>query len=98
MRRGVHLLGRRDGEEWQTVIRGGGDSGCGPGGVESGPFRVVNDSDQHPIIFEALWMREWTAEAVCIEASRGFEFRNNRLSHPVNTTVDGAIRFVHALP
>jgi hypothetical protein len=58
---------------------------------------VVNEVDQHPTVLEDLWLREWTAEAVCIEAVRGFVFRRCRLSHPVNTGKAGAIRFVHAL-
>jgi hypothetical protein len=58
---------------------------------------VVNDSDDHPTVLEDLWLREWTAEAVCIEAVRGFVFRRCRLSHPRNTTKEGSIRFVHAL-
>jgi hypothetical protein len=58
---------------------------------------VVNEHDEHPTVLEDLWLREWTAEAVCIEAVRGFAFRRCRLSHPVNTTKEGSIRFVHAL-
>jgi hypothetical protein len=97
LRRGLRLTGRRDGEAWLTVVRGGGEGTCGPSQIESGPFQVVNDADDHPTVFEDLWLREWTAEAVCIEAVRGFAFRRCRLSHPVNTTKEGAIRFVHAL-
>lgn len=97
LRRGLRLTGRRDGDRWLTVVRGGGEGTCGPGGIESGAFRVVNDGDDHPTVLEDLWLREWTAEAVCIEAVRGFAFRRCHLSHPVNTAKEGSIRFVHAL-
>lgn len=97
VRRGVRILGQREGEVWQSVVRGGGVLGCGPRGIESGAFLIRNQDDPHPVVFEGLWLREWTAEAVCIEASRGFAFRRCRLSDPVNTEVEGAVRFVHAL-
>ncbi|HVR29457.1 MAG TPA: hypothetical protein VMS86_07970, partial [Thermoanaerobaculia bacterium] len=97
LRRGLRLAGHRDGDEWRTIIRGGGEGSCGPTEIESGPLQVVNEADDHPTVLEDLWLREWTAEAVCIEAVRGFVLRRCRLSHPVNTTKEGAIRFVHAL-
>ena len=97
LRRGLRLAGRREGDQWHTVVRGGGEGTCGPAGVESGPFQVINDTDDHSTVLEDLWLREWTAEAVCIEAVRGFVFRRCRLSHPVNTAKEGSIRFVHAL-
>jgi hypothetical protein len=97
LRRGLTIAGQRGGDQWLTVVRGGGEGSCGPAGVESGPFHVINDADDHPTVLEDLWLREWTAEAVCIEAVRGFVFRRCRLSHPVNTAKEGSIRFVHAL-
>jgi hypothetical protein len=97
LRRGLRLAGQRGGGEWRTIVRGGGEGACGPGGIESGAFQVINDSDDHPTVIEDLWLREWAAEAVCIEAVRGFAFRRCRLSHPRNTAKEGAIRFVHAL-
>lgn len=97
VRQGLRVVGIATDDGWKTVIRGGGTLGCGPRGIESGAFRIRNETDPHAVVFENLWLRDWTAEAVCIEAVQGFVFRHNRLSHPVNTAVEGQIRFVHAL-
>ena len=64
--------------------------------MTSSPFRIVNETDPHPAVFEGIWFREWAAEVIFIEATHGFEFRDNRISHPANRASPG-IRFVQAL-
>ena len=99
MRRGLRVAGTKDGASWRTVIQGGGEvmlPGVG-GRIESGPFRVVNEDDPHPAVFEDLWFRGWACEVVFIEACQGFEMRRCRLSDPVNTAIENNIRFVHAI-
>jgi hypothetical protein len=98
IRKGVRVRGEKDGSAWRTVIRGGGEvmtPGVG-GPLESGPIRIANEDDPHPVIFEDIWFREWSCEVVFIVASRGFEFRGCRISHPANRDSAG-IRFVHAI-
>lgn len=98
MRKGLRVIGTMDGEAWTTIVRGGGEvltPGVG-GPLESGPIRIVNDDDLHPAIIEGIWFREWAAEVIFIEATHGFELRDNRISHPANRASPG-IRFVHAL-
>jgi hypothetical protein len=99
MRRGLKVIGKKEGSIWQTVIRGGGEvlrPGVG-GEFESGPIRIAIEGDDHPAVFEDIWFREWACEVIFIVACPGFEFRNCRISHPVNTALPGKIRFVHAL-
>lgn len=98
MRRGLRVIGKKEGETWRTIIRGGGAMGSFGGAMqlESGPFRIVNESDNHPAVFEDIWIREWACEAIYIEACQGFVLRGCRLSHPANTAGQG-IRFVHAI-
>jgi hypothetical protein len=99
MRRGLRVVGNKQGSTWRTVIRGGGEvltPGVG-GDLESGPIRIVIENDDHPAVFENIWFREWACEVVFIVACRGFEFRGCRISHPVNTVLAGKIRFVHAI-
>ena len=98
IRKGLRVTGQMDGDTWRTIIRGGGEvmtPGIG-GPIESGPIRIINEEDPHVAVFEGIWFREWTAEVIFIEASRGFEFRNNRISHPINRESPG-IRFIHAI-
>ena len=99
VRRGVRISGVRRGDEWFTVVQGGGaldDFSALGGRLESGPFRVVNEHDDHPVVIEDIWMRHWTAEAVYVEASHGFALAGCRISDPVNTSEPGT-RFVHAV-
>jgi hypothetical protein len=99
MRRGLKVKGKKEGNTWQTVIRGGGEvlrPGMG-GSFESGPFRITIEGDNHPAVFEDIWFREWAGEVIFIVACPGFEFRRCRISHPENTTLPGKIRYVHAL-
>ena len=61
MRRGLKLAGVKEGSEWRTVIRGGGevlDPGVG-GPLESGPIRVKLEGDDHAVIIEDIWFRDW---------------------------------------
>lgn len=98
MRKGLRIVGKKEGDTWRTVIRGGGaliNPGVGP--IESGPIRVINESDSHPAVFEGIWFREWSCEVIFVQASPGFVMRNCRLSHPVNTAKEGPMRYVHAL-
>lgn len=99
MRRGLKVVGKKEGSNWLTVIRGGGEvlrPGMG-GEFESGPIRIAIDNDNHPAVFEDIWFREWACEVIFIVACPGFEFRGCRISHPVNTVIPGKIRYVHAL-
>ena len=99
MRRGLKLAGVREGSEWRTVIRGGGevlDPGVG-GPLESGPIRVKLEEDDNAVVIEDIWFRDWACEVVFILACNGFEFRRNRISDPANTANPDGIRFVHAL-
>lgn len=99
MRRGLRVIGNKDGSTWRTVIRGGGEvlkPGVG-GDLESGPFRIAIENDNHPAVFESIWFRDWACEVIFIVACPGFEFRNCRISNPVNTALPDKIRFVHAL-
>lgn len=99
MRRGLRVIGKKEGDTWRTVIRGGGEvltPGVG-GSLESGPFRIVNENDMHPAVFEDIWFREWACEVVFIVACQGFEFRGCRISHPANTALEGKLKFVHAI-
>jgi hypothetical protein len=99
MRRGLRLTGIKEGGTWRTVIRGGGEvlaPGVG-GNYESGPIRITIENDDHPAVFENIWFREWACEVIFIVSCPGFEFRNCRISHPVNSELPGKIRYVHAL-
>lgn len=98
MRRGLRVVGKKEGDTWQTVVRGGGAlimPGVGP--IESGPFRIVNESDSYPAVFEGIWFREWSCEVIFSVATQGLEVRNCRISHPYNTAEDGPTRYVHAI-
>jgi hypothetical protein len=98
MRKGLRVTGKKDGSTWRTVIRGGGEvmtPGVG-GPLESGPIRIMNEDDPHPVVFEDIWFREWSCEVIFIVSSHGFEFRSCRISHPANRASAG-IRFVHAI-
>ncbi len=99
MRRGLRVVGAKRGDEWLTVIRGGGQvltPGVG-GELESGPLRIVIENDNHPAVIENLWFRDWACEVVYIVSCPGFEFRGCRISNPANTALEGKIRFVHAI-
>jgi hypothetical protein len=99
MRRGLKVIGKKEGNTWQTVIRGGGEvlrPGVS-GEYESGPIRIAIENDDHPAVLEDIWFREWACEVIFIVACPGFEFRNCRISHPVNTVLPDKIRYVHAL-
>ena len=99
MRRGIRVTGKKDGGTWRTVVRGGGDvltPGVG-GNLESGPIRIAIENDDHPVVFENIWFREWACEVVFIVSCRGFAFRGCRISHPANTALADRIRFVHAI-
>ncbi|MEW6206936.1 MAG: hypothetical protein AB1631_01115, partial [Acidobacteriota bacterium] len=90
---------KKEGNVWRTVIRGGGEvinPGVG-GALESGPIRIAIENDNHPAVFENIWFREWACEVIFIVACPGFEFRSCRISNPVNTALEGRIRFVHAI-
>jgi len=97
VRRGVRVVGEKQGDEWRTIVRGGGaiiEPGVG-GAIESGPFRVVSN-DMRPVSFERIWFREWACEVVFIEAVNGFSLRHSRISHPANRANAG-VKFVHAI-
>ena len=99
MRRGLRVVGVKEGDVWRTVIRGGGEvlePGVG-GPLESGPIRIKLEDDDHAVVLEKIWFREWACEVVFILACNGFEFRNCRISHPVNAADPEKIRYVHAL-
>jgi hypothetical protein len=99
MRRGLRVTGKKQGGEWRTIIRGGGEvlsPGVG-GDLESGPIRIAIENDNHPAVFEDIWFREWACEVIYIVACPGFAFRGCRISHPANTALPGKIRFVHAI-
>ena len=79
IRKGVVVTGQMEAGTWRTIIRGGGEvmtPGVG-GPLESGPIRIINEGDPNPVVFEGIWFREWAAEVIFIEASRGFKFSNN---------------------
>ena len=99
MRRGLKVVGQKDGDTWRTVIRGGG-AVLRPGvsgAMESGPIRVTLEGDDHAVILEDIWFREWAGEVVFILSCNGFEFRGCRISHPATPADPETIRFVHAL-
>ena len=99
MRHGMRVTGKKEGSTWRTVIRGGGEvlkPGVG-GELESGPIRIAIENDNHPAVFENIWFREWACEVIFIVACPGFEFRDCRISNPVNTVLPDKIRFVHAI-
>lgn len=99
LRRGLTLVGVKEGAIWRTVIRGGGEV-LNPGvgaALESGPLRIKLEGDDHPVILEDIWFREWACEVVFILACNGFEFRGNRITGPVNAADPTKIRYVHAL-
>ncbi len=99
IRKGLRMVGKKDGVAWHSVIRGGGEKmrPAVGGSLESGPFRVLNESGKHPSVFENIWFREWACQAIYVIACQGFEVRGCRFSHPVNTTEENTLRFVHAL-
>ena len=99
MRRGLKVVGVKEGAIWRTVIRGGGEvlePGVG-GALEGGTFRVTLEDDDHAVIFEDIWFRQWSCEVVFILACNGFEFRRCRITDPVNAADPSKTRFVHAL-
>ena len=99
MRRGLKVVGVKEGAIWRTIIRGGGEvmtPGVG-GALESGPIRIKLEGDTHPVILEDIWFRDWACEVVFILACNGFEFRGCRISDPANASDPAKIRFVHAL-
>lgn len=99
IRQGLRITGKRNGDAWLSIVRGGGEQitpGVG-GSLESGPFRILNESDLNPSVFEDLWLRQWACEAIFVVACHGFEVRRCRISEPVNTTNEDTLRFVHAL-
>ncbi|MFP6582474.1 MAG: hypothetical protein VCD00_07930 [Candidatus Hydrogenedentota bacterium] len=99
MRRGLKVVGVKEGAIWRTVIRGGGEvltPGVG-GALESGPIRIKLEGDDHTVILEDIWFREWACEVVFILACNGFEFRGCRITDPVNAADPSKTRFVHAL-
>ena len=99
MRRGLKVVGVKEGAIWRTVIRGGGEvlsPGVG-GALESGPIRIKLEGDDHTVILEDIWFREWACEVVYIIACNGFEFRGCRITDPVNAADPSKTRFVHAL-
>ncbi len=99
MRRGLKVAGVKEGAIWRTVIRGGGEvlePGVG-GALEGGTFRITLEEDEHAVIIEDLWFRDWSCEVVFILACNGFEFRRCRITDPVNAADPSKTRFVHAL-
>ena len=65
---------------------------------ESGPFRVENQTDSNPTIFENLWFSHWTAEIIFLKACNGFTLRNSRISTPLSGTPSRrGVVFVHAI-
>lgn len=99
MRRGLKVVGEKDGDTWRTLIRGGGEvlTPGVSGAMESGPIRVTLEGDDHAVIIEDIWFRDWACEVVFILSCNGFEFRGCRISDPVNAADPNTIRFVHAL-
>ena len=62
MRRGLKVVGVKEGAIWRTVIRGGGEvlePGVG-GALEGGTFRIKLEDDDHAVILEDLWFRQWS--------------------------------------
>ena len=99
IRRGLKVVGVKEGAIWRTIVRGGGEvlePGVG-GALEGGTFRIQLKDDNHAVILENLWFRHWSCEVVFILASHGFEFRRCRITDPVNAADPSRIRFVHAL-
>lgn len=99
VRKGMRIVGKKEGGAWLSIVRGGGAMGIfsGTTQLESGAFRIMNEDDDHPVVFEDIWLREWACEAILIEACQGFTIRGCRISHPVNTALNGMIRFVHSI-
>ena len=99
MRRGLKVVGVKEGAIWRTVIRGGGEvltPGVG-GALEGGTIRIKLEDDDHPVILEDIWFRDWACEVVFILASQGFEFRGCRITDATNAADPSKTRFVHAL-
>lgn len=99
LKKGLTLRGVKEGRIWRTTIRGGGEvmtPGVG-GALESGPLRLMLEGDDHPVKIENIWFRKWSCEVVYIESCNGFEFRNCRITDPVNAADPSKIRYVHAL-
>ena len=89
----------KEGAIWRTVIGGGGEvlePGVG-GALEGGTFRVTLEGDDHAVVVEDIWFRQWSCEVVFILACNGFEFRRCRITDPVNAADPSKTRFVHAL-
>jgi hypothetical protein len=99
MKRGLKIVGTKEGAIWRTVIRGGGAvlSPGVSGAMESGPIRVTLEGDDHPVILEDIWFRDWAGEVVFILSCNGFEFRGCRITDPANVANPDTTRFIHAL-
>lgn len=81
--RGITIEGVVQEDGIETVIRGGGGFVTDEPRTEAGgALSVANESDQNPNVFQALWLRDWTSEAINISASAGFVLRDSRISHP----------------
>lgn len=99
MRRGLKVTGVKTRGVWRTVVRGGGEV-LAPGldkEFESGPIRIKLEGDDHPVIFEDIWFRQWAGEVIYIVACNGFEIRRCRISEPVNPANPKKIKFIHAI-
>lgn len=98
--KGMTIQGEMDGQDWTTVVDGGGE--VAPWGffgfeMETGPFRVENFDDEHAVVFENIQFSNWTAHAVYIEASHGFAIKQCKLDTPRLGTAVMGIRSVHAV-
>jgi len=93
---GIHIVGKKGDDEWLTIIEGGGGSIAGS--IGSGPIRIANDQDNNPNVFEKLWLRGWTGEAIDIDASKGFTLKNCRISNPLlGPPAVAGMNMVHAI-
>ena len=95
--RGITIEGVTSDDGFETVIRGGGGSEADfPSSESGGTLRIENTNDDNPNVFQGLWLREWTSEAIFITASAGFTLKDSRISHPI-TTQSGGTLFIHAI-
>lgn len=96
--KGIYVIGIKESSEWKTIIQGASDDlDKAKAASDRGFFRISNQKDPNPNIFENLWMRGWTAEAVFIDAVQGFTIKNCRISNPVVDQASIGLHFIHAI-
>jgi hypothetical protein len=81
IRKALTLEGVYIDQEWQTIVKGGGD-GLRPYFPDSvmGPVHIATVLGA--VTIDGLWFRDWINKAVYVASVDGFTFTNSKLSHP----------------